>query len=224
MKRGSEMEIIDLHSREVFGHEGRGVALLIEEPNLHIEQIGLEPGKAVPVQKTGVPVTIQVVRGEGIFFVEGQTVRIGVGKLLRIPMGSSMGVANDTQGPLVLLAIRTPQPHASHKSALDSRVGTFVNIIDFAPLKPGKEEAFRKWFRHSSEVFARHRGYLSRSLLGPIEGGSRYAAIVEHETKETFMDMHLSDDREEMFRQAESLVIGASKPHFYELLDSQRNP
>jgi hypothetical protein len=36
------------------------------------------------------------------------------------------------------------------------------------------------------------------------------------------MDMQLSDDREELFRQAESLVLGPSTPHFYETLLSYR--
>jgi quercetin dioxygenase-like cupin family protein/heme-degrading monooxygenase HmoA len=218
------MEIIDLHSREVFSNEGRGVASLVEEPNLKISQVGLESGKAVPVHATDAPVTIQVVRGEGVFFVEGESVRMGPGKLLRISMGSSMGIVNDKETSLVFLVIKTPlSDHASRESAISSRVGIFFNIIDFAPLKPGKEEAFREWFRHSSEVFARHKGFISRTLLGPIEGGSRYAAIVEHESKETFMDMHLSDDHEEFFRQAEPLILGESKPHFYELLDSYLN-
>ena len=79
------MEIIDLHSREVFSHEGRGVASLVEEPNLKIRQIGLESGRAVPVHTADAPVTIHVIRCEGVFFVEGETVRMGPGKLLRIP-------------------------------------------------------------------------------------------------------------------------------------------
>lgn len=218
------MEIIDLHSREVFSHEGRGVASLVEEPNLKICQIGLESGKAVPVHTADAPVTIQVVRGEGVFFVEGETVRMGPGKLLRIPLGSSMGIVNDSETSLVFLVIKTPQPEcSSHESTVSSRAGIFVNLVDFAPLKPGKEEAFREWFRHSSEVFARHKGFISRTLLEPIEGGTRYAAIVEHESKETFMDMHLSDDREELIRLTEPLILGESKPYFYELLDSHRN-
>ena len=218
------MEIIDLNSREVFSHEGRGVAALVEEPNLTIRQVGLESGKAVPVHTADASVTLQVVRGEGVFFVEGETVRMGPGKLLRIPFGSSMGIVNDSGASLVFLVIKTPQPgHSSRESVIGSSVGIFVNLVDFAPLKPGKEEAFREWFRHSSEVFARHKGFISRTLLGPIEGGSRYAAIVEHESKETFMDMHLSDDREELTRQTEPLILGESKPHFYELLDSHRN-
>jgi quercetin dioxygenase-like cupin family protein/heme-degrading monooxygenase HmoA len=218
------MEIIDLHSREVFSHEGRGVASLVEESYLKIRQIGLEPGKAVPDHTADAPVTIQVIHGEGVFFVDGETVRLGPGKLLRIPLGSSMGIVNDSESSLVFLVIKTPHPDTSSRdSAISGKAGIFINLVDFAPLKPGKEEAFREWFRRSSDIFARHKGFISRTLLGPIEGGSRYAAIIEHESKETFMDMHLSDDREELTRQTESLLLGESKPHFYELLDSQRS-
>src|SRR3989339_113732 len=217
------MEIINLHSREVFGDEGRGVAALVEEPNLKIEQIGLEPGKAIPLHRVDAPMPIQVVRGEGIFFVDGESARIGSGKLILIPIGAGMGILNDSQAPLVFLVIQTPQANAMpRESFLDSQAGIFVNLIDFAPLKPGKEEAFQEWFRHSSEVFAKHPGFISRTLLGPIEGSSRYAAIVEHESKETFMDMHLSDDREQLFHEVEPLIFGESKPHFYRLLTSHR--
>jgi quercetin dioxygenase-like cupin family protein/heme-degrading monooxygenase HmoA len=217
------MEIIDLKSREVFGNEGRGVAALVEEPYLKIRQIGLEQGKGVPVHTTDAPVNIQVVHGEGVFTADGESVRMGPGKLLRIPQGASMGIANDSGETLVFLVIKTPeQQEVKKKSALGGQAGVFVNLVDFAPLKPGKEGAFLEWFRHSSEVFAGHPGFISRTLLGPIEGASRYAAVVEHESKDTFMDMHLSDDREQLFQRVEPLVLGTSKPHFYELLISYR--
>jgi quercetin dioxygenase-like cupin family protein/heme-degrading monooxygenase HmoA len=217
------VDVIDLKSREVFSHEGRGVAALVEEPNLKIRQVGLEPGREVPVHTADAPVTLQVVRGEGIFSVDEESIRMGPGKLLRIPEGASMGIRNESATPLVFLVIKTPLAAAPvHDPALAGKLGSFINLIDFAPPKPGKEEIFREWFHHSSEVFARHPGFISRTLLGPIEGGSRYAALVEHESKETFMDMQLSDDREELFRQVEPLVLGSSTPHFYETLLSYR--
>jgi quercetin dioxygenase-like cupin family protein/heme-degrading monooxygenase HmoA len=213
------MQMIDLQSREVFGDDGCGVATLLEEPGLKISQIGLEPGKKIPVHTTEAAVALQVVRGEGIFSVDGQRVQLGPGKMLRLPKGSALGVANGFAGRLVFLAIETPDPQTETKDvAAKGRSGSFVNLVDFAPLKPGKQEAFLDWFRRSSEVFAGHRGFVSRTLLGPIEGGSGYAAIVEHESKETFMDMHLSDDRVQLFRQMEPLVLGESKPRFYETL------
>ncbi len=218
------MEIINLHSREVFSNEGRGVAVIVDEPNLKIDQIGLESGKAVPVYKVDAPMTIQVVHGDGLFFVAGESVRIGPGKLLRIPAGSSLGILNNSEASLVFLVIKAPQQEAMPKqSFLNSKAGAFVNLVDFAPLKPGTEEAFQEWFRHSSEVFAKHPGFISRTLLGPIEGSRRYAAVVEHESKETFMDMHLSDDREQLFQEVEPLILGESKPHFYRLLTSHRS-
>jgi heme-degrading monooxygenase HmoA/quercetin dioxygenase-like cupin family protein len=208
------MNVIDLKSREVFGNEGRGIAVLVEEPHLTIRQLGLEPGKSVPVHTTDAPVFIE----------DGESFRIGPGKLLRIAQGVSMGITNDSDKPLVVLAIRTPTPEeAPRDTALGGKAGSFVNLVDFAPVKPGKQEVFLDWFRRSSEVFARHPGFISRTLLGPIEGGSRYAAIVEHESKETFMDMHLSDDRAQLFQEVEPLVLGASTPHFYEMLISYRD-
>ena len=217
------MDVIDLKSREVFGNEGRGVAVLVEESNLKIRQIGLEPGKEVPVHTADAPATLQVIHGEGIFSSGGESVRMGPGTLLRIPEGASMGIRNESANPLVFLVIKTPLAAGSDRnSALSQNPGTFVNLIDFAPLKPGKEDSFRVWFHHSSEVLAKHPGFVSRTLLGPIEGGSRHTAVVEHESKETFMDMQLSDDRAELFRQAESLLLGPSTPHFYETLLSYR--
>lgn len=215
------MEIINLHSREVFSNDGRGEAVIVDEPDLKIDQVGLEAGKAVPVHKVDAPITVQILRGEGLFFVAGESVRIGTGKLLRIPAGASMGILNNSETSLVFLVITTPPRDADpRRSFLKGQVGAFVNLVDFAPLMPGKEEAFQEWFRHSSEVFARHRGFISRTLLGPIEGSRRYAAVVEHESKETFMDMHLSDDREQLFQEVEPLISGESKPHFYQLLTS----
>ena len=122
------MEIINLQSREVFGSDGRGIAAVVEEPNLKIDQIGLELGKAVPVHKVDASMTIQVVRGEGLFFVGGESVRVGPGKLLRIPMGSSLGIMNDSEASLVFLVIKTPQQDAMpRQSFINSRAGVFVN-------------------------------------------------------------------------------------------------
>ncbi len=217
------MDVIDLKSREVFSHEGRGVAALVDEPHLKINQVGLEPGKIVPVHVADAPVTVHVLHGEGTFSAGDETVRMGPGKLLRIQKGVSMGIRNESMEPLVFLVIKTPLADGpAPDSLLATKPGTFVNLVDFAPPKPGKEEAFQEWFYNSSQVFAKHPGFISRSLLGPIEGGNRYATVIEHESKETFMDMHLSDDRENLFQQVGSLVLGSSTPHFYETLLSYR--
>lgn len=75
-----------------------------------------------------------------------------------------------------------------------------MNLIHFPPLKAGKDEEFREWFRHSSEIFSAHQGFISRRLLKTSEGAGQYAAVVEHESKETFLAMHLSDERQMLFK------------------------
>jgi heme-degrading monooxygenase HmoA len=103
-----------------------------------------------------------------------------------------------------------------------NREGSFVNLIRFPPLKAGKDEEFREWFKHSSELFAIHQGFISRTLLKSTEGTDRYAAIVEHESKETFMAMHLSDDRQALFKKVETLIDGMPEPHFYKVAATRR--
>ena len=208
------MQLIDLKDREVFGDQGRGVAVLVDEPQLGIRQIGLEPGREIPPHRTDGPVVVQVVRGAGLFRAGEESLRMAPGRLLRVSGGTPLEVFNDTAEPLVFLLIGTPEP-PRQKTPLD-RTGSFFNFVDFAPLKPGKEEPFLEWFRRSSEVFAGHRGFISRRLLRSIEPGGGFASVVEHESKETFMDMHLSDDREELFRQVEPMIMGDSKPRFFE--------
>jgi heme-degrading monooxygenase HmoA len=97
--------------------------------------------------------------------------------------------------------------------------GMFVNLVNFPPVRTGKEADFLEWFRWSNEVYAKHKGFISRSLLKPMDKGT-YAAIVEHESKETFMAMHHSQDREEAFKRVEPLFDGRPTPHFYEVVIS----
>ena len=61
----------------------------------------------------------------------------------------------------------------------------FVVIIRFPAIKAGKDAEFRDWFTWSNGEFARHKGFLGRRLLKPIDGGT-YVAIMEHESRETF--------------------------------------
>jgi len=92
----------------------------------------------------------------------------------------------------------------------------FVNIIHFPPIKVGKDSEFREWFAWSSEQYAGHKGFISRRLLKPREGGN-YAAIVEHESYETFMAMHTSPTQAEARRLVALLMDGNPTPHFYEV-------
>jgi heme-degrading monooxygenase HmoA/quercetin dioxygenase-like cupin family protein len=207
------MERINLKDKEMFKKEGRGMANVVDEPYLLINQVCLEAGQNVPEHQANSNVTLQVVSGE-----------VGPGNLLRIPLNSPMSIQNESPERLVFLVIKTPHPDAVKKDSPEdkNREGRFVNLIRFPPLKAGKDEEFREWFRHSSELFAKHRGFISRTLLKSTEGTDRYAAVVEHESKETFMAMHLSDERQKLFKKVETLIDGMPEPHFYEVAATQR--
>lgn len=93
----------------------------------------------------------------------------------------------------------------------------FVNIIYFPPIKAGEDARFREWFAWSNEQYARHKGFISRRLLKPREGGN-YAAMVEHESYETFMAMHTSPTQAEAGKRVKPLFDGDPTPQFYEVV------
>lgn len=93
----------------------------------------------------------------------------------------------------------------------------FVNIIQFPKVKNGKDAEFRKWFADSNRVYAKFDGFISRRLLVSEEG--RYAAIVEHKSKDTFMKMHKSKERDEIFAKIQPLIVGNPTPSFYAVLE-----
>jgi len=96
----------------------------------------------------------------------------------------------------------------------------FVNMVEFPPIKEGKDEEFKEWFEWSNTVYERFDGFISRRLLKPTRRKGNYTAIVEHESEQTFMAMHTSDERQKAWAKVESLLEGRPKPHFYEVLIS----
>jgi len=61
-------------------------------------------------------------------------------------------------------------------------------------------------------------GFISRKLLKPTSGKGSYVGIVEHETEETFMAMHTSDEHRKAWAKVEPLLKGSPTPHFYKVL------
>lgn len=94
----------------------------------------------------------------------------------------------------------------------------FVVIINFPPVKQGKDDEFRDWFAWSNREFAKYSGFISRRLLKPIEGGN-YAAIVEHRSHETFMAMHTGPEHAEAGKRVMALLDGKPAPGFYEVVE-----
>jgi len=66
----------------------------------------------------------------------------------------------------------------------------FVNVVKFPRIKKGKEDEFKKWFEWSNTVYEKFDGVISRLLLKPTKE-NYIGAIVEHESEETFVAMHL---------------------------------
>lgn len=93
----------------------------------------------------------------------------------------------------------------------------FVVIINFPPIKTGKDVEFHEWFAETNKEFATHRGFISRRLLKTIKGGN-YAAIVEHESHETFMAMHNTPAHDEAGKRVGPMFDGSRSPQFYEVI------
>ena len=93
----------------------------------------------------------------------------------------------------------------------------FVALISFPPIKAGKDAEFREWFASSNRAFSTFRGFRSRKLLKPVEGGN-YAAIVEFEDQAAFQAMHSSAIHEKAGQQVKPLFDGKPTPTFYEVI------
>ena len=93
----------------------------------------------------------------------------------------------------------------------------FIVIIDFPPIQPGKDAAFREWFVQTNAEFGKHEGFISRRLLNPLKGGN-YAAIVEHESQATFMKMHDTPEHAQASERVAPLFDGRRTPRFYDVI------
>ena len=93
----------------------------------------------------------------------------------------------------------------------------FVVIINFLPIKAGKDAEFLEWFAGTNKTFANYKGFIGRRLLKPVKGGN-YAAIVEHESQETFTAMSSSSAHAEAGKRVRPLFDGSPTPQFYDVI------
>jgi heme-degrading monooxygenase HmoA len=92
----------------------------------------------------------------------------------------------------------------------------FVVIIRFPPIKTGKDADFREWFAWSNGEFAKHKGFMGRRLLKPIDGGT-YVAIMEHESRETFTAVQYTPEHDEAAKRIVLLLDGRPVIESYEV-------
>ncbi len=79
----------------------------------------------------------------------------------------------------------------------------FVMMAD-VQLKEGAEDDFKKWFSESNKVLAHFPGFISRRFLKSNDGS--YRIIVEHESKETFIQMHNSPEHDKLHPEGHSYM------------------
>jgi len=79
----------------------------------------------------------------------------------------------------------------------------FVMMAD-VQLKDGAEDDFKKWFSESNKVLTNFPGFISRRFLKANDGS--YRIIVEHESKETFIQMHNSPEHDKLHPEGHSYM------------------
>ena len=71
-------------------------------------------------------------------------------------------------------------------------------------MRKEKEPEFKKWFCESNKILENFDGFISRRLLESQDGSHRI--IVEHKSKETFVNMHQSSEHAELHEQASTFM------------------
>jgi heme-degrading monooxygenase HmoA len=93
----------------------------------------------------------------------------------------------------------------------------YTVIISFPSIMVGKEAEFEKWFASSNSEYSNFKGFISRKLLKPFDGGT-YAAVVEFENRDGFKAMHSSNIHDKIGEQVKPLFNGKPTPRFYEVI------
>jgi heme-degrading monooxygenase HmoA len=95
----------------------------------------------------------------------------------------------------------------------------FINIMQYPPIPTDQEEKFRQWFKWTNQEYAKQPGFISRRLLKARKQGT-YAAIVEHESYDTFLAMHKSPTQAIAHERLSSILDGGPTAQFYELIEA----
>ena len=79
----------------------------------------------------------------------------------------------------------------------------FVMMADIQ-LKEGMEDDFKTWFSESNKILSSFPGFVSRRFLKSNDGS--YRILVEHESKESFIKMHQSQEHEKIHPKGHSFM------------------
>jgi len=92
-----------------------------------------------------------------------------------------------------------------------------VVVVNFPPIKEGREGEFLEWFAWSNRELAVFKGFVSRRLLRAVQGGT-YAAVIEYESREAFAAVQGSPAHDEAGKRVAQLLTGSPSPQLYEVV------
>ena len=92
-----------------------------------------------------------------------------------------------------------------------------VVVVNFSPIKEGREADFLEWFAWSNRELATFKGFISRRLLKPVQGGT-YAAVIEYESSEAFAAVQTSPAHDEAGKRVAPLLTDPPSPQIYEVV------
>lgn len=82
---------------------GKEVSVLIDEPHLKLATIALRNGTPLPPHSAPVPITIQVLEGEGVIHVGGEPVSLARGSIVSLVPGELHDVVTREGSDMLLL-------------------------------------------------------------------------------------------------------------------------
>ena len=99
------------HDHAVYGSRKMGKTTLFRSERMLVGLNAFEPGQEHALHShAGMDKVYQVIEGEGLFLLDGETVPMQAGVLLVAPDGVPHGIRNTGAGRLLVLAVLAPAP------------------------------------------------------------------------------------------------------------------
>lgn len=102
---------IKAREEAVYNPEKMGKTTLYRSDHLLVGLNAFEPGQEHRLHAHhDMDKVYQVIEGQGLFLLEGESVRMEAGVTLVAPQGVPHGIRNDSSGRLLVMAILSPAP------------------------------------------------------------------------------------------------------------------
>lgn len=92
-----------------------------------------------------------------------------------------------------------------------------IVVVNFPPIREGMEGEFLEWFAWSNRELSKFEGFINRRLRKPVQGGT-YVAVIEYESRETFVAVEASPTHDEAGKRVAPLLAGAPSPQIYKVV------